>query len=95
MMKAVKNFYEKHNLRPFESTWLLAIHIMAVFGLIYALTEPALFAKILLTHCIFHNLWAIGITAGSHRLWAHKSYKASFLWRVIVMILNSGTIFNN
>lgn len=89
-MKALKNFFDKHNLRPFESTWLLFVHIMGFIGLIYAFNEPALFSKILLTHCIFHNVWALGITAGAHRLWSHKSYQASFVWKVIVMILNSG-----
>lgn len=63
---------------------------MAVFGLIYAFTGHALFTKILLTHCIFHTLWGLGITAGSHRLWAHKSYQANIVWKIIVMILNSG-----
>ncbi len=92
MIKTVKNFYEKHNLRPFESNWLLGVHILAIFGLIYAITEYGLFAKILLTHCIFHNIWALGITTGAHRLWAHKSYKATTLWKTIIMILNSGTI---
>ena len=93
MMKAVKNFFDQHNLRPFQSIWLFFVHVIALFGLIYAFSDHVLFSKILLTHCILHNLWGLGITAGAHRLWAHKSYQASFLWKVIVMILNSGKIF--
>ena len=31
----------------------------------------------------------LGITAGAHRLWAHRSYKASFPLRVILMLSNS------
>lgn len=93
MMMVVKNFFDKHNLRPFESIWLFFVHVMALLGLVYAFYDNALFSKILLTHCILHNLWGLGITAGSHRLWAHKSYKASFAWRVIIMILNSGKIW--
>merc|ERR1719460_1709363 len=38
------------------------------------------------------------ITAGVHRLWAHKSYKAGFLLKMFLMILNSianqGSIFH-
>jgi stearoyl-CoA desaturase (delta-9 desaturase) len=38
-------------------------------------------------------LWPIsgmfGITAGAHRLWSHRSYKASFPLRVFLMLCNS------
>mmetsp|Transcript_14350 Transcript_14350/g.36271 ORF Transcript_14350/g.36271 Transcript_14350/m.36271 type:complete len:643 (-) Transcript_14350:546-2474(-) len=41
---------------------------------------------------------ALGITAGVHRLWAHKSYKASLPLRVFLMLCNSvasqGTIYH-
>merc|ERR1712048_614892 len=40
----------------------------------------------------------LGITAGAHRLWAHKSYQAGFPLRFVLMIFNSianqGTIFH-
>ena len=31
----------------------------------------------------------LGITGGVHRLWAHRSYKASFPLRVALMLFNS------
>lgn len=31
----------------------------------------------------------IGITAGAHRLWSHNAYKATFLLRVLLVILES------
>ena len=37
-------------------------------------------------------LWQItglGITAGAHRLWAHRSYKAKLPLRIVLMVLNS------
>jgi len=41
---------------------------------------------------------ALGITAGVHRLWAHRSYKACFAYRFVLMIFNSianqGTILH-
>ena len=95
MMKAIKSFFEKHNLRPFESIWLFYVHIMALVGIIYAISDHVLIGKIILTHCIIHNLEALGITAGAHRLWSHKAYQASTAWKVVVMILNSGTHINN
>ena len=93
MIKLAKNFFDIHNLRPFESMWLLFVHVVALFGIIYALSDHLLFSKIALTHCIIHSLWGLGITAGAHRLWAHKSYKASFIWKAVIMILNSGINF--
>jgi hypothetical protein len=89
-MNVIKNFYEKHNLRPFESTWLLSVHILGVIGLVYAIIDYTLLPKIILTHCIFHNLYALGITTGAHRLWSHRAYKATNLWKAIIMLLNSG-----
>merc|ERR1711963_913453 len=41
---------------------------------------------------------ALGITGGVHRLWAHRSYKACFAYRFVLMIFNSvanqGTILH-
>ena len=31
---------------------------------------------------------ALGITAGSHRLWAHRSYKAKLPLRIILAVFN-------
>ena len=30
---------------------------------------------------------AFGITAGVHRLWSHKAYKASWQMRIVLMLL--------
>eukprot|EP00747_Dinoflagellata_sp_TGD_P162889 gnl/TRDRNA2_/TRDRNA2_181014_c0_seq1.p1 gnl/TRDRNA2_/TRDRNA2_181014_c0~~gnl/TRDRNA2_/TRDRNA2_181014_c0_seq1.p1 ORF type:complete len:697 (-),score=76.18 gnl/TRDRNA2_/TRDRNA2_181014_c0_seq1:422-2512(-) len=47
---------------------------------------------------IVYVLGALGITAGVHRLWSHKSYKAGLPLRILLMIMNSvanqGTIFH-
>lgn len=31
----------------------------------------------------------LGVTAGAHRLWSHKSYKAKLPLQIILMVLNS------
>lgn len=36
-----------------------------------------------------YSISGLGITAGAHRLWAHRSYKARFPLRVILMIFNT------
>lgn len=37
----------------------------------------------------------LGITAGAHRLWAHKTYKARLPFKIILMLFNSMSIQNN
>ena len=34
--------------------------------------------------------YGLGVTAGSHRLWAHKCYDAKLPLRVFLMLMNSG-----
>lgn len=66
--------------------YLLFVHTSAAYG------------SILLSNCTWETLlfalmlWPIsglGITAGAHRLWAHRSYKATFPLRSVLMICNS------
>ena len=38
--------------------------------------------------CTLYNS-GLGITAGAHRLWAHRSYEAAFLVRLFLMLCNS------
>jgi len=44
------------------------------------------------TQLLAFLLWPVsglGITAGVHRLWAHRSYEATFPYRVLLMLMNS------
>ncbi|XP_035732350.1 acyl-CoA Delta(11) desaturase-like isoform X1 [Vespa mandarinia] len=63
------------------------LHIGAVYGAYLALTS----AKLLTTlFSILLSMWSgIGITAGAHRLWAHRSYKAKWQLRLILIIFNT------
>lgn len=38
---------------------------------------------------ILYVISGLGITAGAHRLWAHKSYKAKWPLKVILIIFNT------
>lgn len=61
-------------------------HCLALYALTWVPTaswEMLLFSA---------SLWwwsGLGITAGAHRLWSHKSFKAHFPLRVFLMLLNS------
>ncbi|XP_050054934.1 acyl-CoA Delta-9 desaturase-like [Aphis gossypii] len=63
------------------------IHLGALYGVYLAFTS----AKI--TTTIFaiglYQISAIGITAGAHRLWSHRAYKAKWQLRLIIITLNT------
>lgn len=66
---------------------MAALHLSALYGMylmfVSASWKTNLFAIFL------YNLTGIGITAGAHRLWAHRSYKAKFPLRVLLMIMQT------
>lgn len=78
--------YRRGNLNWPMIIFISLAHVAAIIGLY---TIP---------HCHTYTLmWAFflwpvsgnGITGGVHRLWAHRSYKASFPLRVFLMLSNS------
>ena len=71
------------------------IHMSAVYGMICI---PQCQYETLIWALLLWPISGLGITAGAHRLWAHRSYKASFSLRSFLMICNSianqGTIYH-
>ncbi|CAB3223431.1 unnamed protein product [Arctia plantaginis] len=63
------------------------LHLAALYGgylfLFSAKWQTDIFAYIL------YVMSGLGITAGAHRLWAHKSYKAKWPLRLILIIFNT------
>lgn len=43
----------------------------------------------LITAILLYQCTGIGITAGAHRLWAHRSYKAKWPLQLLLMIFNT------
>lgn len=74
--------------------WGRSMFLIAHIGIIFAFIE--MYKLGLTWSCLMVNLvgygWEIlgglGITAGAHRLWSHRSYKANYFFRFILMILN-------
>jgi len=66
-------------------------HAAAAIGLVRVFTEPwtQSFKYTLLWAFILWPITGLGITAGVHRLWSHRSYKATFVLRVWLMLANS------
>ncbi|CAK4070570.1 unnamed protein product [Aphanomyces euteiches] len=74
------------------ATW----HVMAVYALLFVLPSTS-FTAIL---TLWIALWwfsGLGITAGAHRLWSHRSYKARLPLQIFLALCNSmafqGSIF--
>ncbi|KAG3083500.1 Stearoyl-CoA desaturase 5 [Phytophthora cactorum] len=74
------------------SSW----HVGALYALLFVMPHCSLLQLLVL----WGLLWVVaglGITAGAHRLWSHRGYKAKLPLRVFLMLCNSmafeGTIF--
>ncbi|XP_066580981.1 acyl-CoA Delta-9 desaturase-like [Prorops nasuta] len=70
----------------------LYLHIGALYGL-YLLFTGAKGLTAIWT-VLVAAFAALGVTAGAHRLWAHRAYKANLPLRIILMLLQS-TAFQN
>jgi stearoyl-CoA desaturase (delta-9 desaturase) len=71
--------------------WLLMMHVLALIGFIQiCMQTKEVIHKTILWCTLFHSLYAFGITVGVHRLWAHKTYEASFPLKILLMVLNCG-----
>ncbi|GAB1864920.1 Acyl-CoA Delta(11) desaturase [Camponotus japonicus] len=71
----------------------LYLHISALYGL-YILIVAAK-GYTFLWDIIVALLAAVGVTGGAHRLWAHRSYKAKWPMRVILMIFQTMAFQNH
>ncbi|XP_043495552.1 acyl-CoA Delta-9 desaturase-like [Polistes fuscatus] len=65
----------------------LYLHISCLYGIYLSFTSMKLYTTIFIITSLRIN--GLGITAGAHRLWAHKAYKAKWPMRVILMILQT------
>jgi len=73
--------------------WFVLLHVGAAYGLKLVFTD----AKLLTTvFAVFtYSLSLFGITAGVHRLWSHRAYKARFPLRVFLAFCNSVSYQNS
>lgn len=63
---------------------MVVLHALATYGFYLAVLYAQW--KTLLFSVALYVLGGLGITAGAHRLWAHKSYKATPLLRTFLML---------
>lgn len=82
---------------PWDIVWrnvilMSLLHMGALYGLI--LIPQAKWSTILWA-LVMHWMAGQGITAGAHRLWAHRSYKAKTPLRILLAIFNSMAFQND
>ncbi|XP_045486427.1 acyl-CoA Delta(11) desaturase-like [Pieris rapae] len=62
-------------------------HIAALYGLYLGLIQAMW--KTLFFNYILFVLATVGVTAGAHRLWTHRAYKAKMPLQIILMLMNT------
>jgi stearoyl-CoA desaturase (delta-9 desaturase) len=85
-----KNAISKHS-KLGDWNWPMIVYIsLCHFAAFHGLTiiHKCAWSTLLLAFWLW-PLTGLGITAGAHRLWSHRSYKASFPLRLFLMLANS------
>ncbi|XP_049878954.1 acyl-CoA Delta(11) desaturase-like [Pectinophora gossypiella] len=70
--------------------YVFSIHVASVYGL-YVSWSSVKWATVAFT-LAYYVTSVQGITAGAHRLWSHKSYKAKLPLQILYMIAQSATM---
>ncbi|VDP34318.1 unnamed protein product [Heligmosomoides polygyrus] len=70
------------------------LHVGSLIGL-YQVVFEVLSCQLNVSVVFLHIFGGLGITAGAHRLWAHRSYKALLPVRVLLMIMNCSALQND
>ena len=71
---------------------MTVLHVMGVYGGYVGFGAKW---QSLLAYATVGILGAFGVTAGAHRLWTHRSYKARLPFRILLMILDSVALQNS
>ncbi|XP_063383483.1 acyl-CoA Delta-9 desaturase-like [Cydia fagiglandana] len=75
---------KKHEYVWGNIVWFLYLHIASLYGL-YLVFTSAKWQTNVFAFAV-HLMCAIGIGAGSHRLWTHRSFKAKTPLRIVLML---------
>lgn len=86
--------------KPEKSTrsWPMIIiyasfHIIAVQGLYLAFTSAKIWTSLLVV--VLYEVGILGITAGVHRLWSHRAYKATWQLRLLLTAFQTVSFQNS
>jgi len=74
------------NIRYTMGGYITVMHLLAFWALFWV---PRCMPATLWWSFVLWPITGFGITGGAHRLWSHRSYSATPLYRGIVMLMNS------
>lgn len=81
-----------HNILN-EIQWISFIFLsLPPIVAVYAIFNVPLYPQTLAWAVVYYFLTGLGITAGYHRYFAHRSYSASLPFRILLMCLGSGAV---
>lgn len=67
--------FRNYEIKVVYFVWLLYAHILGVAGMVWAMfMDSDVKMKTLYFIVGLHFFGGLGITAGAHRLWAHRTY---------------------
>lgn len=82
----VKHHHNAGTINWAMGRYVTAVHLMAVFGVTKVMEVKK---ETLMLAFLLWPISGLGITVGAHRLWAHRSFTASFPLRFFLMLCNS------
>jgi stearoyl-CoA desaturase (Delta-9 desaturase) len=90
--------FRKYDVNVGHTFFLTLLHVYGAYGLYLWLSQDRdAIIKSLYMVTIVHCICLLGITAGYHRLWSHRTYDAKEPFRWLVMTMSSlafqGSIF--
>ncbi|CAK9302480.1 unnamed protein product [Gordionus sp. m RMFG-2023] len=87
-------FGKKCNLQIvwFNVYWYIVLHCLALYGLY--LTFSTGLSTLIFT-LFMYAISGLGITAGAHRLWSHRSYQAKTPLQILLAIFNTAAAQNS
>ncbi|KAL5284325.1 hypothetical protein ACFFRR_006547 [Megaselia abdita] len=91
-----KKKFPKRELNWPKVLFYIHLNVLGLYGL-FVLFTNTFFLTILFTF-VLSGFGALGVTAGSHRLWAHQTYTANKALKIFLMIcqtlVGQGSIYN-
>ncbi|XP_015431729.1 PREDICTED: acyl-CoA Delta(11) desaturase [Dufourea novaeangliae] len=78
---------KKQDIKWAAVLWYIHLHVLGVYA-IWLMITSAKWMTVLFTLFIT-SIGCLGVTAGAHRLWAHRSYEASGLLRLFLTLAHT------
>lgn len=88
--KLGQTFRFETNVRWTHVSFMLLIHLIAAHAIVRIAAGNVSWATIAFAFML-HQLCAFGLTAGVHRLWSHRAYKARLPLRIFLMLCQTLT----